>query len=162
MLSQASPRIEQLGRRPELLPVVAKWIYEEWWEGEDEASLEKLTGLLRPHLVPDRIPLTLVALIGSEPVGTATLLEHDVGTEKWPELCPWMAAVYVVPEQRHRGVGGALVKAIVAQAATIGRNVLYLLTVGREEFYAALGWQVLDRAGDSTVMKIDSDLKASP
>jgi GNAT superfamily N-acetyltransferase len=49
-------------------------------------------------------------------VGTATLLAQDVDTEQWPELSPWLAAVYVVPEYRHRGIGAALVPALARAA----------------------------------------------
>jgi predicted N-acetyltransferase YhbS len=144
--------IARLSERPDLLPTVAGWIYEEWWEGGEDASVGKLTDLLRPHLVPGQIPLTLVALQTTIPVGTATLLEHDVGTEDWAELSPWMAAVYVVPEYRRRGIGARLVEACVAQASTLRVKEIYLLTVGREAFYGRLGWVVIDRAGEKTIM----------
>lgn len=146
-------RIQQLANRTDLLPVVAVWIYEEWWEGAEDASLETLTDLLRAHLVPDQIPLTLVALLDSRPVGTATLLAHDVGTEQWPQLSPWMAAVYVDPAFRRRGIGACLVNEIVGRADAMGTQVLYLLTTEREDFYAQLGWQVFDRAEEKTIMR---------
>jgi predicted N-acetyltransferase YhbS len=145
-------RIEQLANRSDLLSVVAGWLYHEWWQDIEDASLSTLTDLLRTHLVPDQIPMTLVALLGAQPVGTATLLAHDVGTEQWPQLSPWMAAVYVAPAYRRRGVGARLVDATVAGARAMGTDVLYLLTTEREDFYARLGWQVLDRAKDSVVM----------
>jgi predicted N-acetyltransferase YhbS len=145
-------RIEQLANRIELLPVVAGWLYYEWWQDVEDASLGTLTDLLRAHLVPDQIPMTLVALLGEQPVGTATLLAHDVGTEQWPQLSPWMAAVYVAPAYRRRGIGARLVNETVASARAMGTDVLYLLTTEREDFYALLGWQVLDRAQESVVM----------
>jgi GNAT superfamily N-acetyltransferase len=148
----ASLRIEQLARRTELLPVVAAWIYDEWWQDIEGSSVGKVTDLLRAHWVPDHIPLTLVASLGTLPVGTATLLAHDLGTEQWPKLSPWLAAVYVVPEHRRQGVGSSLVNAIVSEAAAAGEDVLYLLTTEREEFYAQLGWRVFDRAGEAIVM----------
>jgi predicted N-acetyltransferase YhbS len=148
----APPRIEQLAERPDLLPVVATWIYQEWWTAVDGASVGTLTDLLRAHLVPDQMPLTLVASLETLPVGTATLLVHDVGTEQWPELSPWLAAVYVVPEYRHRGIGAALVNSIVAKATALRVEALYLQTVGSEKFYARLGWGVLHRAEEKTVM----------
>jgi predicted N-acetyltransferase YhbS len=151
-LTTAQPRIEQLAERPDLLPTVASWIYNEWWTEVDGANEGKLTGLLRAHLIKDQMPLTLVASLERCPVGTAMLLAHDVDTEQWPELSPWLAAVYVVPEYRNRGIGAALVNAIVAQATALGVGALYLLTVGREEFYARLGWQVVDRGEDKIVM----------
>lgn len=145
-------RIEQLARRTELLPTVAAWIYEEWWQDIAGSSVSKLMDLLRDHLVPDHLPLTLVASLDTLPVGTATLLAHDIGTEHWPHLSPWLAAVYVVPEYRRRGIGASLVNAIVSEAAAAGTDVLYLLTAGREGFYARLGWEVFDREGEMTVL----------
>ncbi|HUI60984.1 MAG TPA: GNAT family N-acetyltransferase [Steroidobacteraceae bacterium] len=145
-------RIEQLASRTELVPVVAAWIYDEWWQEVEGASPGKLTDLLRGHLVPDQMPLTFVASVDTLPVGTVSLLAHDVGTEQWPQLSPWLAALYVVPEHRRQGIGAALVNAIVAQAGAMGRQVLYLLTTEREEFYSQLGWQVFDKTQDSTVM----------
>jgi predicted N-acetyltransferase YhbS len=103
-------------------------------------------------MVPDQIPLTLIATSEKLPVGTATLLMHDVGTEQWPELSPWLAAVYVVPEYRNRGIGAALVNAIVAKATALGVVALYLHTVGSERFYTRLGWRVLRRAEERIVM----------
>ncbi|MDB6104021.1 MAG: family N-acetyltransferase [Gammaproteobacteria bacterium] len=151
-MTMAPPRIEQLAERPDLLPVVAAWIYQEWWTAVDGASVGTLTDLLRAHLVPHQMPLTLVASLEMLPVGTATLLVHDVGTEQWSELSPWLAAVYVAPEFRHRGIGAALVSAIAAKARALGVEALYLQTVGSEKFYAHLGWQVLHRAEEKIVM----------
>ena len=146
------PEINQLAQRPELLRTVATWIYNEWWTTVPGACAEDLMSRLQPHLIPDQIPLTLVASLEAQPVGTATLLAHDVGTEEWPELSPWLAAVYVVPEYRRCGVGGALVNAAVARANTLRVGMLHLLTVNQERFYARLGWHVRDRQGGSVVM----------
>jgi predicted N-acetyltransferase YhbS len=146
------PRIEQLAERPDLLPIVAEWIYNEWWTSVDGASVGALSDLLRGHLIPDQIPLTLVASLDSRPVGTATLLARDVGTEEWPDPSPWLAALYVVPECRHRGIGGALVNVTVSKATALGVGVLHLLTIEREEFYAHRGWRVIHRSDEKVVM----------
>lgn len=131
--------------------MVAAWIYDEWWQDVEGSSVGNLTDLLRAHLVPDHIPLTVVASLDTLPVGTATLVAHDSGTEQWSHLSPWLAAVYVVPEYRRRGIGASLVNAIVSAAAA-ETDILYLLTTEREEFYARLGWKVFDRAGEAIVM----------
>jgi predicted N-acetyltransferase YhbS len=152
MTTPAQPRIEQLGQRPDLLPIVAAWIYNEWWIGTAEETAESLTGKLGAHLTQDRIPLTLVASLELRPVGTVTLLDHDVGTEQWPERSPWLAALYVVPEYRRRGIGAALVNAAAAKATALGVETLYLATMGREGFYGRLGWKIADRADEQVVM----------
>jgi predicted N-acetyltransferase YhbS len=146
------PQIEQLAERPDLLPIVAAWIYHQWWTTVEGASVNTLADLLRGHLVHDEIPLTFVASLDRLPIGTATLMAHDVGTEQWPDLSPWLAALYVQPDYRRRGVGGALVSATVSKARALGARVLYLSTVDREDFYAQLGWQVVDRSDRTVVM----------
>jgi len=146
------PRIEQLAERPDLLSTVATWIYDEWWVDVDGANVGTLTDLLRAHRIKDQMPLTLVASLERRPVGTAMLLAHDVETEPWPELSPWLAALYVMPEYRRRGIGAALVNAIVAKATDFGVGALYLATVGQERFYTRLGWQVADRREHKIVM----------
>jgi N-acetylglutamate synthase-like GNAT family acetyltransferase len=59
---------------------------------------------------------------------------------------------YVAPEYRRRGVGAALIQAVVEKAAALGVETLYLSTVGREEYYASLGWNVIHRSEDKVVM----------
>jgi GNAT superfamily N-acetyltransferase len=145
-------QIEQLADRRDLLPMVAAWIYNEWWTEVEGASVGRLSELLQAHLIQDQIPITLVASLERCPVGTATLLAHDVETDEWPDLSPWLAAVYVMPEYRRRGVGAALINAVVEHATALGVGILYLLTVEREEFYADLGWQVIHRSEEKVVM----------
>ena len=145
-------QIEQLSQRPDLLPVIAGWVYNEWWRQVEGTSVDTVTDLLRANLVANRIPMTLVASVDHAPVGTATLLAHDAGTEEWPQLSPWLAAVYVTPECRRRGVGASLVNAIVAHAASLGVSVLYLWTVERVQFYADLGWNMIETRGIKRLM----------
>jgi N-acetylglutamate synthase-like GNAT family acetyltransferase len=51
-----------------------------------------------------------------------------------------------------RGVGAALIQAVVEKAAALRVETLYLSTVGREEYYASLGWNVIHRSEDKVVM----------
>ncbi len=145
-------QIETLPERPELLPIVAEWIYTQWWTEVEGASVATLSNLIRSHLIPDQIPLTLIASMDGRPVGTVTLLEHDVETEEWPDLTPWLAALYVEPEHRRRGIGAALIKDMIARAASLGVQTLYLSTVDQESYYAKLNWTVLERGEHQVVM----------
>lgn len=152
MTATAQPRIEQLAQHSELLPVVATWIYNEWWSGIAGETVETLTRKLGAHLTHDRIPLTLVALLQRRPVGTVTLLDHDIGTEQWPERSPWLAALYVIPECRRQGIGAGLVTAVEGRATALGVETLYLATTGREAFYGRLGWKLAECADRQVVM----------
>ena len=158
--SMIVPRIEQLADRPDLLPIVAGWLYGEWWASVADETVENLAGRLGAHLIRERIPLTLVASLEGGPVGTATLLAHDVGTEEWPELSPWLAALYVAPEFRCRGIGAALVNAAVAKARALGLEALYLFTIGQEGFYARLGWDLVYKRAEEVVMSKPTGIRA--
>lgn len=145
-------RIRTLSERPSWLPVIAEWIYEEWWGHVQDASPEKLAEILRPHLIPGSIPVTLAAEVDEKPVGTVSLLEHDVETEEWPELTPWLAALFVDPKCRRFGVGTRLLDAAASTASSLGFDVLYLTTSGAEDFYARRGWVPLYRSNERVVM----------
>ncbi len=146
------PAIAALAAHPQHLPTVARWIYEQWWTQVPGASIATLAARLRENLAQNALPLTLVASSAAGPVGTVTILEHDVGTERWPGLSPWLAALYVVPEVRRRGVGAALIDAALARAASFAAGSLYLLTSDQQAYYAARGWKVLDLREDAVVM----------
>jgi len=64
-----------------------------------------------------------------------------------PELTPWLADLYVAPIHRRHGVGSALVRRIVQEAARLKVQVAYLFTTSRENeiLYANLGWSVRER-----------------
>ena len=142
--------------------MVAAWIYDEWWQRSIAgSSVSQVVDLLRTHLEPNHIPLTLIASLDTLPVGPATLLAHDVGTEQWSHLSPWLAAVYVVPEYRRRGFG-AVARQRYRLGGGRGRDGRPLSPDhrARRVLYALLGCrEVFDRAGKATVM---SHVAAAP
>ena len=136
-------RIENLSDRPEALPILARWQHAEWGHLRPGDTLEKRTERLRGFSSGDQIPLTVVALEGEVVLGSASLIGHDMTTRL--ELTPWLAGVYVGEQYRRRGIGAALVRRIMAEAARLKVPTLYLYTVYSEKFYAALGWTLLER-----------------
>ncbi|MFL1464251.1 GNAT family N-acetyltransferase [Roseococcus sp. DSY-14] len=87
-----------------------------------------------------------VAFEGAEPVGTASLVQQDLPSR--PDLAPWLAGVFVVPEARGRGHAGRLVGHVEAHAAAAGVRTLWLYTGAADGLYARLGWQVAEAAVD--------------
>lgn len=136
-------RIDYLSDHPEALPTLARWQHAEWGHLRPNDTLEKRTERLQRFSNGNRIPLTVVALDGPEVLGSASLIEHDMETRM--ELTPWLAGVYVGEQYRRHGIGAELVRRIMAEAGRLKVPVLYLYTVHSEQFYAALGWQLMER-----------------
>ncbi len=94
---------------------------------------------LKGRLNTDKAPLTLLAFDNGRAIGTASLVLREMTTH--PELPYWLGDLYVVPEERGRGVGSALINAIVDQARHFGADYLYLYTADQMALYASKGWQ---------------------
>jgi GNAT superfamily N-acetyltransferase len=131
-------RITTLAEHPEWVSWVADEHFREWGALHPSATLEGWTADRRGTL-KDGIPITLLAVDGSQPVATAGLVECDMATH--PELSPWLAGVYVTPAWRQRGIGALIVKAATRLAAEWGVRRLYLHTETAQPFYERLGWR---------------------
>jgi predicted N-acetyltransferase YhbS len=139
----AGLRIVPLADRPDLTRVVGRWHWDEWGHDDPDGSLEGWTDGLRRRSGRDRIPITWVALLGDEPVGSVALIENDMASH--PELTPWLSGLFVVPGSRASGVGSALTAHCESAAADLGVGVLHLYTTTAEEFYRRRGWEVVGR-----------------
>lgn len=132
---KAGLSIDHLHRHPGHLERVARWIHAAFWTRSGQ-GVETVIGLLENARDPDRIPLSLLARVGDEPAGTVNLVACD--SRERHDLTPWLAALYVSPEYRRRGIGAALVRALMAEAARLGSGEIYLET-DIPDFYARLG-----------------------
>jgi len=99
--------IDHLGAFPEIIPTLVAWLIAEWGHLFPHITPQMLVSSYQQRIVPGRIPQTFVALVADEVVGTASLVAHDLDARS--ELSPWLAAVYVRPDRRGKGVGSALV-----------------------------------------------------
>lgn len=145
--------LAQLSECPEHLPVVGTWIYNEWWSRAHD-SPEVVLALLRTHDLRDRVPLTVVALLDGTPVGSCSVIENDCVHR--PEYAPWVAAVYVRPEHRRRGIASAILQEAAAIAARTGVHGLYIDCLATTApVYERNGWAIHEREvgdKDSVVM----------
>jgi GNAT superfamily N-acetyltransferase len=136
-------KITYLANHPQHVTTIAKWIMHEWGHESPGTTLESLEEKFRGNMNRNAIPLTLLAMDEDRPLGTASLVVHDMKDHR--ELSPWLAAVYVLPGQRGKGIGSRLVKSIELLAANLEVEQLYLFTPDRESFYAHMGWTVFER-----------------
>jgi GNAT superfamily N-acetyltransferase len=135
--------ISDLRQRPEFLDFVADRIWQAWWKA-DGHPLDYIAGRLHENLNAEPIPLALVAHQGSAFLGTASVIASDLPER--PHLAPWVAAVWVEPQARRRGVGGALVDRAAQDCFALGIRRVYLCArLQRRSFYEGLGWTPIER-----------------
>jgi len=154
--------IGYLADHQSFIPTLVRWHHAQWSYLRPGDTIEDRTARIQTQLGRKQIPTTFVAYETTEGgaetvIGSASLLVHDLDTR--PDLSPWLASVYVAEEHRRQGVGSALVRRAVQEAAELGIERLYLFTPDRAKFYARLGWSAIERCffGGSlqTVMAID-------
>ncbi len=129
--------ITHLFYQPQLTHAVAQMIYNEFWiDVVGGLTLEFLNAHLHNTQDPSRIPLSLIALVDGELVGTVNLIENDDSTRT--HLRPWLAAMVVTKEFRGQGIGTQLVRALLAEAQRLGFAAVYFGTDG-PGFYERIG-----------------------
>jgi GNAT superfamily N-acetyltransferase len=134
--------VSDLRDRPEFSPLVADRVWQAWWRPKGY-PLDYITGRVAENLDPTPIPFAVVAHDGDRFLGTASVIASDL--ESRPQYTPWVAAVWVDPEHRRRGVGAALVREAARGALNGGVDVVYLCALPEKRgFYERLGWQRLE------------------
>ncbi|HEX3271470.1 MAG TPA: GNAT family N-acetyltransferase [Ktedonobacterales bacterium] len=135
-------QIESIADHLDWVPLIAGWHWQEWGDIDPLGSLAQWTQGLYERTLRDQIPTTYVAVEQRQPVGSVTLVEHDMAI--WLDLSPWLAGLYVQLQSRRRGVGSALVRHALQQVYYLGFPALYLYTHPARPFYEHLGWEVLE------------------
>jgi predicted N-acetyltransferase YhbS len=136
-------KVVPLVERPDLAAQVAAWGFAEWGYLNPGQTLEQRTIRIQGKMNVDRVPIAFVAL-GDDGgiIGTASLIFDDL--EGDPRN-PWLASVYVPPEQRKKGIASALVRTVEEAARRLGYTRLYLFTSTAPKLYADLGWRALEQ-----------------
>ena len=146
-------QVQQLSECVQHLEAVGHWIFDQWWSRRYD-SAEAVLGWLRTDTQKDKVAHTVVALVGGIPVGSCSVIQNDCVHR--PQYSPWVAAVFVKPEMRHRGIASAMLQ----EAAVIARNAdvkgLYIDCLATTvPVYEKNGWKVHEREvgdRDSVVM----------
>lgn len=65
--------------------------------------------------------------------------------EERPNLTPWVAAVFVEPDHRSKGIGGRLVRHAVHSSFKHGVENVYLCATRKNTpYYEKLGWEKIE------------------
>jgi len=136
--------ISDLRQRPEFLDTVADRIWQAWWKDSDHALSYISSRLRDENLNVDPIPFAQIAHDDKSFLGTASVIVSDLAER--PHLTPWVAAVWVEPHARQRGVGGALVNRATRDCFALGVSRAYLCAQPtRSAFYERLDWTPIER-----------------
>jgi predicted N-acetyltransferase YhbS len=153
--------IEPLGDHRDLITVTVDWHLSQFDTGGDrDFWLDARTEEARRV---DGVPCAWVAFLDGRPVGCVSLIARNMDTR--PDLTPWLAALFVLPEYRDHGVGETLTRRCEREATKAGFARLFLYTSRAREYYRRLGWLPVDEEfyeGEAvTVMMRDLSAMAS-
>jgi GNAT superfamily N-acetyltransferase len=127
--------------RPDLVPVVARWLWDEFWRHHGH-SLDQTLSVVRESIAARPMPRTFILLVEGEPVGTASLAAQDL--DERPDLTPWLAGVFVEPRARGRGYAAHLIAAVEEECRTASIATLWLYTRTAERIYVRAGWRTVE------------------
>ncbi len=150
--------IVRIADRPDLVPTVADWLWHEWWR-DDGYTLEQTRDAVAGSVSSSGPPQSFVLIIDGKPVGTASLVAHDL--DERPELTPWLAGVFITPEARGLGHAIHLIRAVEAACRDAGIGTVWLFTADAERVYARAGWhsiEAIERHGRRPVTLMRRDL----
>lgn len=154
--------ITRTANRPDFVPIVARWLWHEFWQ-HDGYTLDQTWAVIAASVAPSGPPQTFVLLLGDQPVGTASLATEDL--DERPDLTPWLAGVFVVPEARGRGYAVPLVAAVEEACQSARIPTVWLYTNTAERLYARAGWRAVEtvpRHGKRPVTLMRRNLPLKP
>lgn len=133
------------------VPIVARWHHDEWLnhheglngQGRSPRMIHKKLlerqASLGNHLGDEPLPTTFVALLGTEPVGTVSVVYYNFTAAN--AATEWLTNLYVLPQHRCRGIASELLHAAMAYADSLAIERLLLYTNDQMAFYKKRHWR---------------------
>lgn len=151
-------KIVYLKEHPEVIPTLAKIWHEvlgSIWVSD--ISIERVEQRFHDHLNDNVLPLTFVALKGTQAIGAVSLRDND-GIR--PDLKPWLGSLIVDKAYQNQGVGKILVEKIRQKALDLNFKKLYLFAFdpALPAYYEKLSFKLigLDKFKDHKVTVMET------
>jgi predicted N-acetyltransferase YhbS len=152
--------ISNLRDYPQLLSFVSNRTWEAWWKS-DGYSAEEIAKGISDIVAAEKFPFVLVAHQRGEYWGHVLGIESDLESRR--DLSPWVAALWVDPTHRKKGVATRLLKCAEEQLQLQGHEKIYLCaTDEKHNFYGKLGWQIIAQDPTDLTMGIFKKALAPP
>jgi predicted N-acetyltransferase YhbS len=130
--------IEHLADHKEYIDTVVDWLWKEFGEENSYAFFESI---IKNSLKKGHLPLTFVAFIDNELVGTIGLWRSDLLSRQ--DLYPWLSALFVKESYRDRKIGQSLQHFLVQYCKESGFSELFLYT-DLSNYYEKTGWEHIE------------------
>lgn len=133
-----------------LLSQAEAWVYRQWGAARMDATTHRVGFLKELAAVPDAarlspsLPCCVLAMIDDACGGTISIARDDglaAPYNEASEMTPWLAAVYVDPPFRGRGLAGLMVEHACARLAADGADAVFLYTAHQQNMYRRLGFR---------------------
>ena len=134
--------IVPLSAVPHFADQITEW---QWRAFGEPSSRDFFASIVASSLSGADFPVTFVAVEAGKAIGTAGFWRCDLISRQ--DLFPWMAALYVAPDARGRGIAGQLQQHVIDYARRLGHPQLYLYSACRD-FYERFGWQYIGEGLD--------------
>lgn len=151
-----------LADRPDAIPVVAKWYFNQWGYLSEIHSIEKMTQILQGYLHRDTIPLILLAVENDQILGAVQLKYYEM--DIYPNKEHWLGGVFVPKQHRGKKIARKLVLKAIEEAKSHDVNTLFLQTEKMDGgLYKKLGWKAVEKVicRNKLVLVMKRKLKAS-
>ena len=135
---------ELLADRPEAIPTIARWYYDQWGYRDPDNSHEKTCTHIGNMLNRDHAPLHVLAIEDGRVLGVAQwkIREMDI----YPDREHWLGGVYVSDQSRGRGIASRVCNKAAEIAKSFGVDRVYLQTEKLDGgLYARLGWHPMEK-----------------
>lgn len=145
-----------LADRPDAIPMIAKWYFEEWGHVQPGNSFEATCEKIKEKLNRDKPPLHVIATCGSDLLGVAQLKLYEM--PEYPDKEFWLGSVFVAQPSRGIGIALGLCQKVSEVAKSFGIEELYLSTEHLDGgVYARAGWVPYERTtsrGDEVLVMV--------
>ncbi len=131
---------------PEHVETISSWIYNEFVvNSKSTSTLSDIVNYFSKTSV-DKYPITFIAIKDSKCVGVVSIFENDLKSQD--KLKPWLAALYVEPTHRGRGIAKVLIDSVLEKTKKLGFSEVYLRTEHTADYYKSKGWDFVFKTND--------------
>lgn len=134
--------ISNLKYCPHFADAIADRGWHAWWT-QSGVTVEQYRAHLDPMIAGEGIPFGLVAHEDGLYLGSVLVIENDLDAR--PEYTPWIAALWVEPNARRKGIAAQLIAAARREAARCGQQSCYLCaTADKRPYYLKQGLRQIE------------------